>query len=140
RTAPACRQRPAPDCPPTLASSSSLTRDVSGRLDTEPPPMPRLSFVVVVHREQGHLSRLVSSILDQPATDVEIVAIDDASPDHGPALLDDLARHDPRVRVRHLAERVGLAQGRNLAMDLVEGDYVWFVRATDWLPPGSIAA
>lgn len=102
--------------------------------------MPRLSFVVVAHREQGHLVRLAASILDQGSADVELVAIDDASPDHGPALLDELARRDERVRVRHLNARVGLAEGRNLALGLVEGDYVWFVRATDIVPPGSIAA
>jgi CDP-glycerol glycerophosphotransferase len=117
-----------------------LTCDVSGRLDTEQQPVPRLSFVVVAHREQGHLERLAASILDQGSPDVELVAIDDASRDHGPALLDELARRDERVRVRHLRARVGLAKGRNLALELVAGDYVWFVRATDIVPPGSISA
>jgi CDP-glycerol glycerophosphotransferase len=102
--------------------------------------MPRLSFVCVVHREQGHLVRLAESILDQEEVDVELVAIDDASPDHAPALLDELAQRDPRVRVRHLNGRVGLGEGRNLALDLVAGDYVWFVESTDLLPAGSIAA
>lgn len=102
--------------------------------------MPRLSFVCVVHREQGHLVRLAESILDQEEVDVELVAIDDASPDHAPALLDELAQRDPRVRVRHLNSRVGLGEGRNLALDLVAGDYVWFVRSTGLLPAGSIAA
>ena len=102
--------------------------------------MPRLSFVCVVHREQGHLVRLAESILDQEEVDVELVAIDDASPDHAPALLDELAQRDPRVRVRHLNSRVGLGEGRNLALDLVAGDYVWFVQSTGLLPAGSIAA
>src|SRR5205085_11814375 len=122
------------------ASSSSLTRDVSGRLDTERMSMPRLSFVCVVHREQGHLVRLAASILDQPDADVELVAIDDASSDHAPGLLDDLAQSDPRVRVRHLEGRVGLAQGRNFGLELADGDYVWFVRSTGYLLSGSIAA
>jgi len=84
--------------------------------------MPTLSFVCVVHREQGHLVRLAASILDHADASIELVAIDDASPDHAPALLDDLAQRDPRVRVRHLEHRAGLAAGRNLGLDLAEGD------------------
>jgi CDP-glycerol glycerophosphotransferase len=102
--------------------------------------MPKLSFVCVVHREQGHLVRLAASILDQANADVELIAIDDASPDHAPALLDELAQRDPRVRVRHLESRVGLAEGRNLGLALAAGEYVWFVRSTGYLLPGSIAA
>ncbi len=102
--------------------------------------MPRLSFVLVVHREQGYLEQLAASILDQDPADAEIVAIDDASPDHGPALLDQLAERDPRIRVRHLPRPVGPGEARNLALEMVEGDYVWFVQATDLLSPGSLAA
>ena len=102
--------------------------------------MPRLSLAVVVHREQGYLETLMASILDQAPPDVEVVAIDDASPDHAPALLDALAGADPRVRVRHLPSRVGPGEGRNLALDMANGDYVWFVRTTDLVAPGALSA
>jgi CDP-glycerol glycerophosphotransferase len=101
--------------------------------------MPRLSLALVVHREQGYLEPLVASILDQGAADVEIVAIDDASPDHVPAILDSLAERDARVRVRHLPSRVGLGAGRNLALEMAEGEYVWFVQTTGLLAPGALA-
>jgi CDP-glycerol glycerophosphotransferase len=104
------------------------------------PGVHSLSVVVVVHREQAHLERFAASVLDQEGVDVELVAVDDASPDHGPALLDALAERDPRVRVRHLAQRAGPGPARNLALDLAEGDAVWFARATDELAPGSLAA
>jgi CDP-glycerol glycerophosphotransferase len=103
-------------------------------------PTPRLSFVLVAHREQAYLEECASSILGQEFEDVELVALDDASPDHGPELLDRLAERDPRVRVRHLPERVGPGAARNLGLDMAEGEYVWFVNATDRLPPGSLAA
>nr|MBA3408297.1 glycosyltransferase [Solirubrobacterales bacterium] len=64
--------------------------------------MPTLSFVLVVHREQAHLEGCVASLLDQPFGDVELLAIDDASPDHGPRLLDELAGRHARMRVIHL--------------------------------------
>src|SRR4051794_13273057 len=100
--------------------------------------MPKLSFVLVVHREQAFLRECADSLLG--LDDVELVAIDDASPDHAPAILDELAESDPRVRVHHLADRVGLGAARNLALKLVDGDYVWFVNSTDRLPPGALVA
>jgi CDP-glycerol glycerophosphotransferase len=45
--------------------------------------MPALSFVLVVHREQAHIEQCVSSLLGQPTGDVELLAIDDASPTTG---------------------------------------------------------
>jgi CDP-glycerol glycerophosphotransferase len=102
--------------------------------------MPLLSLVLVVHREQAYLEELAASVLDQPADGVELVAIDDASPDHGPAMLDELARRDPRVRVHHLPERVGLAAARGVGLELAEGEHVWFVEATDLVAAGALAA
>src|SRR3954447_816535 len=101
---------------------------------------PLLTFVLAVHREQAYVRECAASILDQPFTDLELIAIDDASPDHVPELLDELAERDARVRVRHLPARAGLGEARNLALAEASGDYVWFVDATDRLPPGSLAA
>ena len=64
--------------------------------------------------------------------------VDDASPDHGPELLDALAARDERVRVHHLAERVGLGEGRNLGAELAPGEYVWFVNASDVVAPRGV--
>ena len=103
------------------------------------PSRPLLSFVLVVHREQAYLEECAASLLGDPAAAVELVAIDDASPDHAPELLDALAERDERVHVRHLEERMGRGAARNLALDAVAGDHVWFVETTDLLPPGSLA-
>jgi CDP-glycerol glycerophosphotransferase len=101
--------------------------------------MPLLSFVLAVHGEQGYIEECVDSILGQPERDLELIAIDDASPDHGPALLDGLAERDERMTVEHLEERLG-PPARNLALERAAGDYVWFVDTTDRLPAGSLAS
>ena len=101
--------------------------------------MPRLSIVVVVHREQAYLRELAESVLGQAAGDVELLAIDDAAPGHAPALLDELAAADPRVRVEHLAERAGPGAARDAGLALATGDHVWFVHPTDRLPDGALA-
>jgi CDP-glycerol glycerophosphotransferase len=92
---------------------------------------PVLSLILVVHREQGWLPELAGSVLGQELADLELIAVDDASPDHAPELLDKLAERDPRVRVKHLPERVGRGSARNIGLDLASGEYVWFVETTD---------
>jgi CDP-glycerol glycerophosphotransferase len=92
----------------------------------------------VVHREQAYISELAESVLGQAFEDIELVAIDDASPDHAPELLDALAERDPRVRVHHLPTPVGHAQARNAGLERATGDYVWFLNASDVLPPGAL--
>ncbi len=104
--------------------------------------MPAISLVLVVHREQGWLPGLASSVLESGFSDLELVAVDDASPDHAPEMLDELAERDQRVKVRHLGARVGPGEGRNIGLDMAEGEYVWFVETTDLLrsiasPPGA---
>src|SRR3954449_5043494 len=100
---------------------------------------PRLSFVLVVHREQAWIEQCASSLLTHAGADVELIAVDDASPDHAPAVLDGLAEADGRVRVEHLAARAGLGPARNIGLEMARGDYVWFVDATDTLPRGALA-
>ena len=105
---------------------------------------PALSLVLVVHREQGWLPELAASVLEQGFTDLELIAIDDASPDHAPEMLDGLAERDPRLRVRHLEARIGPGPARNLGLEMAEGSYVWFVNTTDLVeaiapPSGDIA-
>jgi CDP-glycerol glycerophosphotransferase len=101
--------------------------------------MPVLSLVLIVHREQGHLEDFAASLAGQDLTDVEVLAVDDASPDHAPELLDALARREPHVRVIHLPERAGLAAARDLALREAQGEYVWFAEPTDLLAPGAVA-
>src|ERR1700761_4702181 len=100
---------------------------------------PCLSFVLVVQDEQAWIQQCASSLLEQAGADIELVAIDDASAAHAPALLDELAQADSRVRAEHLATRTGLGPARDLGLEMARGDYVWFVDPTDSLPRGAVA-
>jgi CDP-glycerol glycerophosphotransferase len=97
--------------------------------------MPLLSIVAVVHREQAWIHGCVRSILEQPYRDLELIVIDDASPDHAPELLDEIAAADDRVRLLHLSAVLPRGSARNIALDRAAGDYLWFVRPIDRLPP-----
>jgi glycosyltransferase involved in cell wall biosynthesis len=101
---------------------------------------PLISVVVPVYRVEDHLAACLDSVLGQAGDDVEIVAVDDDSPDRCGVILDDYAARDPRVRVIHLPRNGGLGPARNTGIDHARGRYLWFVDSDDWVPPGTIPA
>ncbi|GAB3844862.1 hypothetical protein GCM10029963_22290 [Micromonospora andamanensis] len=114
------------------------------RVVTEPTPTPLLSIVVPVYRVEAYLLNCLDSIhADIPADEVgqvEVVAVDDASPDRCGDLLRGYAAEHPGLRVLHLDRNVGLGPARNAGLDVATGRYVWFVDSDDWLPAGTIPA
>jgi glycosyltransferase involved in cell wall biosynthesis len=106
--------------------------------------VPLLSVVVPVYAVEGYLYQCLESIragLDPAqAAAVEVIAVDDASPDGCGAMLDGYADRHGDLRVVHLSENVGLGQARNAGLEQARGEYVWFVDSDDWLPSGSVGA
>ncbi|MET8835322.1 bifunctional glycosyltransferase family 2 protein/CDP-glycerol:glycerophosphate glycerophosphotransferase [Micromonospora sp. NPDC004540] len=100
--------------------------------------MTLISFVVPAFKVQGYLRECLDSILDQPFDDIEVIGIDDASPDDSGEILVEYAARDPRVRPVRLVENVGLGPARNIGLDRAAGEYVWFVDGDDWLVPGCL--
>jgi CDP-glycerol glycerophosphotransferase len=102
--------------------------------------LPFLSIIIPVYAVQGYLRECLDSILDQSFTDIEVIAVDDSSPDHCPGILDHFAERDPRVRVIHLHHNLGNGPARNAGLDQATGRYVWFVDSDDRLAPGALRA
>lgn len=102
--------------------------------------MTLISFVVPAYRVQGYLRECLDSILDQPITDIEVIGVDDCSPDSSGEIFAEYAARDSRVKVISLTENVGLGEARNRGLDQATGSYVWFVDSDDWLPEGCLTA
>ncbi|MEU9972253.1 CDP-glycerol glycerophosphotransferase family protein [Streptomyces sp. NPDC051014] len=102
--------------------------------------MPRFSLIVPCHRVQGFLRECLDSVLDQSFRDFEVIAVDDRSPDGSGAILDEYAARDPRVRVLHLPENVGLGRARNAGLPHATGDFLLFLDSDDTLTPGALRA
>ncbi|RZU72955.1 CDP-glycerol glycerophosphotransferase [Micromonospora kangleipakensis] len=100
--------------------------------------MTLISFVVPAFKVQGYLRECLDSILDQPYADLEVIGVDDASPDDSGEILAEYAARDPRVHPVRLAENVGLGPARNIGLDRAVGEYVWFVDGDDWLVAGCL--
>lgn len=103
-----------------------------------------LTVVVPVYAVEGYLYQCLESIragLSPEENDsVEVIAVDDASPDSCGAMLDAYAARHGDLRVLHLTENVGLGLARNAGLAESRGEYVWFVDSDDWLPSGSVTA
>ena len=91
-----------------------------------------VSIIVPVYKVEQYLKRCMDSVLNQTYKNIEIILVDDGSPDNCPALCDEYEKIDSRVRVIH-KENGGLSSARNVALDSVKGDYIFFVDSDDWL-------
>jgi CDP-glycerol glycerophosphotransferase len=100
--------------------------------------MPLISVVIPVHGVEDYLDRCLDSVLGESAVSIEVIAVDDASPDRCGAIL--AARPDPRLRVIRTPAAVGPGPARDLGAKEATGDYVWFVDGDDELAAGALAA
>jgi CDP-glycerol glycerophosphotransferase len=100
--------------------------------------MPLISVVIPVHGVEDYLDRCLDSVLGEPSTALEVIAVDDASPDRCGAIL--AARRDPRLRVLSTPAPVGPGAARDLGAKEATGEYVWFVDGDDELAEGALAA
>ncbi|MER7836676.1 CDP-glycerol glycerophosphotransferase family protein [Streptomyces sp. NPDC096040] len=102
--------------------------------------MPRFSLIVPCFKVQGFLRECLDSVLEQSFHDIEVIAVDDRSPDGSGAILDEYAARDPRLRVLHLPENVGLGRARNAGLPHATGDFLLFLDSDDTLTPGALSA
>jgi len=81
---------------------------------------PLLSVIIPVYRVEHYLHECVDSVLSQTYTNLEVVLVDDGSPDNCPALCDEYAGQDNRIRVIHQSNQ-GLSAARNAGLDIATG-------------------
>ena len=103
---------------------------------------PLISVILAVHGVEEYLPGCLDSILSQPEPPggLEVIAVDDASPDGCGAILDARAAADPRLRVLHLPRAAGPGPARMRGLAEAAGAHVWFADPDDLLAEGSLAA
>ncbi len=102
--------------------------------------MPKVSVIIPVYRVEKYLPACLESVLAQSLEDIEVICIDDASPDACPRLLDEFASRDERLHVIHLPENRQQGHGRNLGMDAAAGEYLYFLDADDMITPHALGS
>ena len=94
---------------------------------------PKISIIVPVYKTAAYLPRCLDSLCAQTVPELEIIAVNDASPDNAAEILAAYAARDERIKVINLPHNQGVAAARNLALQQVRGEYVGFVDSDDWV-------
>lgn len=100
----------------------------------ENPPRPLISVIVPVYKVEPWLERCVESIRNQDYDRLEIILVEDGSPDQCGAICDAFSRMDDRIRVIH-RKNGGLSAARNSGLDICRGEYIGFVDSDDVIHP-----
>lgn len=91
-----------------------------------------ISVIVPVYNVEKYLNRCIESIVQQTYTNLEIILVDDGSPDNCPQICDEWAQKDTRIRVIHQANGGG-GKARNVGIDLATGEFITFVDSDDYI-------
>jgi len=98
---------------------------------------PEISVIVPVYKVEAYLSRCVDSILSQTFKNIEVILVDDGSPDSCGDLCDMYALKDCRIKVIHKTNG-GLSDARNVGIDASNADYILLIDSDDYIEPNTI--
>lgn len=96
--------------------------------------MELITIIVPVYNVEGYICKCIDSILCQTYKNLEIILVDDGSPDRCGEICDEYAKRDMRIRVIH-KENGGLSDARNTGIESATGDYIAFVDSDDYIAP-----
>ena len=98
-----------------------------------------ISVIVPVYGVEAYLDKCVQSIINQTYDNLEIILVDDGSPDGCPAICDSWAERDRRIKVIH-KENGGLSDARNAGLAVAAGELISFIDSDDWIEPDFLTA
>lgn len=98
---------------------------------------PKVSVIVPIYNVEKYLRRCLGSLINQTIKDIEIILVDDESPDLCPQICDEIASTDSRVKVVHKKNQ-GLGYARNSGLEIATGEYVYFVDSDDYLAENAV--
>lgn len=99
--------------------------------------MPQISIIVPVYKVEKYLERCIRSIVSQIYQNLEIILVDDGSPDKCGEICETFAQSDSRIKVYH-KENGGLSDARNFGVERAHGEYIAFIDSDDYIAPNYI--
>lgn len=94
---------------------------------------PKVSVIIPCYGVEKYLDRCMETIVNQTLEDIEIILVDDVSPDNVPQMCDEWALKDSRIKVIHKIKNEGLGFARNTGLEIATGEYVAFVDSDDFV-------
>ena len=96
---------------------------------------PLISVIVPIYKAEKYIYNCIDSIINQPFTDLELILVDDGSPDNCGTICDEYAKNDKRIKVIH-KKNGGVSSARNIGIEKSYGQWICFVDSDDYLQPG----
>ncbi len=96
--------------------------------------MNKISVIVPAYNVESYLADCLDSILNQTYPNIEVIVIDDGSPDRSGEIAENYKQKDRRIKVIH-QENGGLSVARNSGLDNATGEFVCFIDSDDWIEP-----
>lgn len=93
---------------------------------------PLISIIVPCYKVEEYLDKCIESIVKQTYKNLEIILVNDGSPDNCAQICDDWAKRDSRIKVIH-KENGGLSSARNAGLDIAKGEYISFIDSDDFI-------
>lgn len=99
---------------------------------------PLITIIVPIYKVEEYLDRCIESIINQTYENLEVILVDDGSPDNCPKMCDKWAKKDKRIKVIH-KENGGLSDARNRGIENANGKYISFIDSDDWIENNMIS-
>ena len=96
--------------------------------------MDKISIIIPVYKVEPYIKKCLDSVITQTHTNLEILLINDGSPDNCGEICDEYTIKDSRIKVFH-KENGGLSSALNVGLEYASGDYIGFVDSDDWIEP-----
>lgn len=98
----------------------------------------KVSVVVPVYSVEAYIQQCIDSLINQTLREIEIIFIDDASPDRSASIIKKAQKRDPRISIISNKENRGVAASRNIGIEATRGKYLKIIDSDDFLPPSSL--
>lgn len=95
--------------------------------------MAQVSVIIPVYNTEKYLPKCLDSVCNQTLKDIEIICVNDCSPDNSLAVLQEYAKNDNRIKLINFTENKGAAAARNAGIDAATGEYIGFVDSDDFV-------
>jgi glycosyltransferase involved in cell wall biosynthesis len=100
--------------------------------------VPKISIIIPVYNVEQYLRRCLDSVISQTFADFECILIDDASPDSCPAICDEYADKDDRIKVVHKKQNEGSQKARQKGVDTAVSEFISYLDSDDWLEKNAL--
>ncbi len=94
---------------------------------------PLISVIIPIYEVEDYIHECIDSVINQTYKNLEIILVDDFSPDNCPQICDEYAKEDSRIKVIHKTYNSGLSVARNTGLEICSGEYVYFLDSDDYV-------